>query len=361
MASPPVIVERVTLRDFRSYESLELALPPGLVLVTGRNGVGKTNLLEALHVGTQGFSPRTRAEAQLVRFGAGAGRVSLVGAEDRAPVETQVTIARGEGKRVVLNGATVASTEALRTRIAALVFLPDRLAVVKGGPLVRRSFFDRMLGRVTPAHAALPAEYSRALAQRNESLRRVRAGVSAREAVEPWTRALAESGTELDRARADLVRLVAPGFAEAAELLGLHQATLAYEERAVTVADLEARYAHDLARGITSIGPHLRDVGIAAASRELRSFGSQGEQRAAVLALLLAEARILAERRGAPPLLLLDDVFSELDEERRGALLRSLPDGSQTVVTATARTALPRSTPDPALVVEVTPGQAAAA
>ena len=361
MAPPPVIVERVTLRNFRSYEALELALRPGLVLVTGRNGVGKTNLLEALHVGTQGFSPRTRAEAQLVRFGADAGRVALAGAAGRALVETQVTIARGEAKRLVLNGAALTSTEGLRAQIAALVFLPDRLAVVKGGPLVRRSFFDRMLGRVTPAQASLPSEYGRVLAQRNEALRRVRAGVSAHDAVEPWTRAVADAGTELDRARATLVRLLAPAFAEASALLGLDGATLAYEERAVTVADLDARYAQDLARGITSTGPHLRDVAIAAEERELRSFGSQGEQRAAVLGLLLAEARLLAARRGTPPLLLLDDVLSELDEERRVALLRSLPEGAQTVVTATARTALPGSAPDPALVVEVTPGDAVAA
>lgn len=356
-----MIVEGVTLRNFRSYESLELALPPGLVLVTGRNGVGKTNLLEALHVGSQGFSPRTRAEAQLVRFGADAGRVSLAGAEERAPVEIQVTIARGEAKRLVLNGSPLASAEALRSHLAALVFLPDRLAVVKGGPLVRRSFFDRMLGRVTPAQAGLPSQYARALAQRNEALRRARAGVSTRKAVEPWTRAVAEAGTELDRARAVLVGLLAPGFAEAAELLGLEAATLRYEERAVTVAELDARYAQDVARGITSVGPHLRDVEIAAGERELRSFGSQGEQRAAVLALLLAEARLLAARRSSPPLLLLDDVLSELDEDRRGALLRSLPDGAQTVVTATARTAFPRSAPEPTVVVEVTPGRAVAA
>ena len=208
MAIPHVIVERVTLRDFRSYESLDLALQPGFVLVTGRNGVGKTNLLEALHVGSQGFSPRTRAEAQLVRFGADAGRVSLAGVEERAPVETQVTIARREEKRLVLNGSTLASAEALRSHLAALVFLPDRLAVVKGGPLVRRSFFDRMLGRVMPAQAALPSEYGRALAQRNEALRRVRACVSARDAVDPWTRAVAQVGTQLDRARDGLVVLL---------------------------------------------------------------------------------------------------------------------------------------------------------
>ena len=355
-----MIVERVTLRNFRSYEALELELRPGLVLVTGRNGVGKTNLLEALHVGSQGFSPRTRAEMQLVRFGADAGRVSLAGAEERVPVETQVTIARGEGKRLLLNGAPLTGAEALRARLAALVFLPDRLAIVKGGPLVRRSFFDRMLGRVTPAEAALPGEYGRAVAQRNEALRRVRAGVSDRDAVEPWTRAVAELGTSLDRARATLVGLLAPGFAASADLLGLERAELTYEERPLAVADLHARYGQDLVRGITSVGPHLRDVRITAGERELRSFGSQGEQRAAVLALLLAEARLLAERRGTPPLLLLDDVFSELDEGRRTTLLGNLPEGSQTVVTATARTALPRGAHDPSLVVEVTAGLAVA-
>ena len=359
--APSVIVERVTLRNFRSYEALELALRPGLVLVTGRNGVGKTNLLEALHVGSQGFSPRTRAEGQLVRFGADAGRVSLGGTEDDTPVETQVTVARGEGKRLLLNGAPLASAETLRSRLAALVFLPDRLAVVKGGPLVRRSFFDRMLGRVLPAQAALPAEYGRALAQRNEALRRTRAGVSAREAVEPWTQAVAELGTALDRERASLIELLRPGFGEAAALLGLERAELGYEERALTVAELDARYAQDLARGITSLGPHLRDVRVTAGERELRSFGSQGEQRAAVLALLLAEASLLADRRGSPPLLLLDDVLSELDEGRRSALLESLPTGSQTVVTATSPGALPRGAPQPALVVEVSPGQALAA
>jgi DNA replication and repair protein RecF len=153
-----VIVERVTLRDFRSYRALDLGLAPGLVLVVGRNGVGKTNLLEALHVGTQGFSPRTRAEAQLVRFGADVGRVALGGRDDGAAVETQVTLAPGDSKRLSLNGAPLASVDELRTRIAALAFLPERLAVVKGGPLVRRSYFDRMLGRVFPARATVPSE-----------------------------------------------------------------------------------------------------------------------------------------------------------------------------------------------------------
>jgi DNA replication and repair protein RecF len=352
-----VVVSHVTLRDFRSYASLDLELPAGLVLVTGRNGAGKTNLLEALHVGAQGFSPRTRADAQLVRFGQPAARVVLRGEEGGAPVETDATIVPGESRRLRLNGAALASAEELRTRLAALVFVPDRLAVVKGGPIVRRSYVDRMLGRLEPAQAALPSEYARALSQRNESLRRVRAGVSGRAALDPWTAQVAELGAALDGARAELVSALAVPFAERAGALGLEGASLAYEPDPPTAAALEERLERDLARGTTSLGPHLRDVRIAAGERDLRSFGSQGEQRTAVLALVLAEADLLADRRGTPPLLLLDDVLSELDTGRRRALVEALPVAGQTVVTATGRAALPEGV-EPAAHVEVVPGEA---
>jgi DNA replication and repair protein RecF len=352
-----VVVSRVTLRDFRSYAELELELPPGLVLVTGRNGAGKTNLLEALHVGAQGFSPRTRAEGQLVRFGRDGARVVLIGEEGGSPAATDVTLVPGEAKRLRLNGAALASAEELRTRLAALVFVPDRLAVVKGGPIVRRSYVDRMLGRLEPARSSLPSDYARVLSQRNESLRRVRAGVSGREALEPWTEQVAELGAELDGARAELAAVLGPVFAARAEALGLEGALLEYEPDPPTAEALTERLERDLQRGTTSLGPHLRDVRIAAADRELRSFGSQGEQRTAVLALVLAEADLLSERRGTPPLLLLDDVLSELDAGRRRALVEALPPDGQTVVTATARTALPEGV-EPAAHVEVVSGEA---
>jgi DNA replication and repair protein RecF len=328
--------------------------------VTGANGVGKTNLLEALHVGSQGFSPRTRAEARLVRFGQDAARVSLAGREGGAGVQTEVTIEPRDRKRVSVNGAALASGEDLRSRLAALAFLPDRLAVVKGGPLVRRSYFDRMLGRVFPARATLASDYGRALAQRNEALRRARAGASGRDAIAPWTERVAAAGSELDLTRAELITLLAPSFSDAARLLGLGEAALRYEPRVLEVSDLEERLDRDIERGVTGIGPHLRDIGLSADARDLRSFGSQGEQRSAVLALVLAEAGLLAERRSAAPLLLLDDVLSELDEGRRGALIAALPAG-QTVVTATSEGALPRTARRPDAVIRVTPGEAVAA
>jgi DNA replication and repair protein RecF len=215
-----------------------------------------------------------------------------------------------------------------------------------------------MLGRLWPARAPLPSEYGRALAQRNESLRRARLRISDLDAVAPWTERVAALGAELDAARAELVSLLAPRFAERADGLGLAGGLLHYPPDPPSVEALEARLDSDLRRGVTSLGPHLRDVGIAAGDRELRSFGSQGEQRTAVLALVLGEADLVAEMRGAPPLLLLDDVLSELDESRRRALLAGLPAGSQTVVTATSPAALPPGAPEPSLAVRVSPGEA---
>jgi DNA replication and repair protein RecF len=348
-----LIVRRVSLRNFRSYGSLELVLEPGVVLITGPNGAGKTNLLEALHVGSQGFSPRTRADARLIRFGEQTARVGLAGEEGGSPVETQVDVKGPKGKEVRVNGALLTSADELRLRLSALAFTPDRLAVVKGGPLVRRAYFDRMLGRLFPARADLPGRYGRALAQRNAALRRVRAGESSRDAVSPWTLQVADLGSELERGRSELVGLLAPRFRAKGALLGLDDAELDYDERTLTADDLGGRLDADIERGTTGVGPHLRDIRVSSGGRDLRGYGSQGEQRSAVLALVVAEGDLILETRNVPPLFLLDDVFSELDEGRRLALVTSLPAGSQTFVTMTDESTYPAGGPEPALAVSV--------
>ena len=355
-----LIVASLTLRDFRSYASLDLEPRAGLVLVVGPNGAGKTNLLESLHVGTQGFSPRTRADAQLVRFGTDGGPRGRAWEPWRGACRDRGRApARSGGREMRLNGARVERIDRLRSELATLVFTPDRLAVVKGGPAVRRAYVDRALGRLLPSQAGVPAAYGEALGQRNASLRRVSLGLSTKDALSPWTERVAELGRRARRPSGSASSTCShPASRSARESSVSPAPALEYRGEPPTLAALEARIDHDVERGSTGLGPHLDEIGVVAGDRDLRSFGSQGEQRLAVLSLLLAEADLLAEHRPSPPLLLLDDVLSELDPARREILAARIAGRGQTVITSTSRQALPA---EPAQVVEVTPGKAVAA
>jgi DNA replication and repair protein RecF len=328
-------------------------LEPGLVLATGPNGAGKTNLLESLHVGTQGFSPRTRQDANLVRFGAAGFDVRTTGHAQARDLTVEVGFRLGEGKQAKVDGLVADSLERVRSITATLVFTPDRLAVVKAGPAVRRAYADRVVGRLFPARARLAAEYAAAVEQRNAALRRARAGLAGTDTVDPWSGRVVEAGQAVSEARATAISALARRFTECAADLGLDGAALAYDPSPITADALAARFSVDLERGLTGTGPHHDEIRITAHERELRSHGSQGEQRVAVLALLLTEAELLGER-GATPLLLLDDVLSELDGDRRAALVQRIRSAPQVLVTTAARGALPG---DPDQLLEVSPGR----
>ncbi len=335
-----------------------MSLEPGLVLVTGPNGAGKTNLLESLHVGTQGFSPRSRSDAQLIRQGAQTSRIELSGTRGPTPVAVAVSLGATEARQASLDGATLRSAEQLRSELATLVFTPDRLVIVKGGPAARRAYIDRSLARLYPARAHIAIDYAAAVGQRNAALRRVALGVSDREVLAPWTAQVADLGSVLTASRGDVIGLLQPGFAERAAELGLEDASLGYDTELPTIAALEARLDRDIERGTTGAGPHLDEIAVRSGDRDLRTFGSQGEQRLAVLALLLAEAELITARRRVPPLLLLDDALSELDERRRRILSERIGVVGQTIVTATGPEALPLA---PAQLLRVTPGRVEAA
>ncbi len=289
-----------------------------------------------------------------MRYGSGGFDVRAGGTGDSGAVTLEVTFRVGEGKRAKINGAPVPSLERVRAAASTLVFTPDRLAVVKAGPAVRRAYVDRVTQRLYPARATLAGEYAEALAQRNAALRRVSAGAVGPDTVEPWSARLLEAAGALATARAAVIDALSPRFAESADELGLAGAAIAYDPSRVTTSVLEERFAADLDRGLTGAGPHHDEIRLTAGDRELRTHGSQGEQRVTVLALLLAEAELLAERHGVPPLLLLDDVLSELDGDRRAALLERIRGASQVLVTAAATGALPG---EPDQLLEVTPGR----
>ena len=280
--------------------------------------------------------------------------MELTGRRGTVPVSVAVSLSGNEPKRARLDGALLRSAEQLRAELTTLVFTPDRLVVVKGGPAARRAYIDRSLGRLYPARAHISLDYAAAVGQRNAALRRVAMGVSHRDALAPWTAQVADLGTMLTAARRDVVDLLQPGFAERAGELGLAGASLGYDAETPTITLLEARIDRDIERGITGAGPHLDEIAIRSADRDLRTYGSQGEQRLAVLALLLAEAELITARRRVPPLLLLDDALSELDESRRRILSEIIGAVGQTIVTATGPEALPLA---PSQLLCVTPGR----
>jgi DNA replication and repair protein RecF len=335
-----VVVTRLRLRDFRTYAAAEVDLGERLTVVHGPNGAGKTNLLEGLYFGCTGRSCRTTNEREVVRFDAPAARVEVAGHDRDGEHELSVGFQPGEAKRFKVDGAPAERLLDAPHRPLVSVFLPDRLELVKGPPALRRSHLDQLVAALWPARASTRRAYGQALAQRNALLARVRAGGS-RAALAAWDLELARHGIALRDDRAAAVELLRPRFEVAAQELGLAGTPeLRYRprSRAATPEELAAELAErvdaDLERGFTMHGPHRDDVGLLRDGRELRAYGSQGEQRLALLALLLAERAALEDERGAPPLLLLDDVMSELDATRRECLVERLRVG-QSVVTTT--------------------------
>jgi DNA replication and repair protein RecF len=335
-------VRRLSLRDFRSYESAELRPGPSLTVVAGRNGAGKTNLLEALYFACTGRSCRTANEREVVRFGATLARLELETEDDQGRHEVSVGFQPGEPKRLQADGAPVDRLTDSAARPLVAVFLPDRLELVLGAPALRRAHLDQVVAALWPARAGTRREYSAALAQRNALIAAVRAGRAGRGSLPAWDAALARHGVQLMRDREEAVDRLRDRFADHAGALGLEgDVELAYRPRSraqsadALAAELAERTDSDLERGFSGHGPHRDELSLQCDGRELRAYGSRGQVRLGLLALLLAEREELAAQRGAPPLLLLDDVMSELDASRRARLVDVLRAGGQTIVTAT--------------------------
>ncbi len=355
-------VQELLLRDFRSYERAVLTLGDGLTVVFGPNGAGKTNLLEALYFGCTGRSCRAGNEREVVRFGTRSTRVVARVCAHDGEHELAVGFAPGEPKRLLVDGATVDSLLDVEVRPLLTVFLPERLELVRGPPAVRRAHLDQLVAALWPARVGTRRLYSQALAQRNALIARIRASGSSREPLVPWDLQLARHGIALMADRAAAVETLAEAATEIADELGLGApAVVAYRPRSRAgsaeelAAEIAARTDSDLERGFSGHGPHRDDLALLREGRELRTYGSQGQQRLALLALLLAEREAVGRHRGSLPVLLLDDVMSELDHSRRLALSTRLrADGGQTLLTASELDHVPGGDASDVRAVEVT-------
>ena len=346
-------ITELTLRSYRSYETLHLAFDPGVQIFLGANAQGKTNIIEALYYAAFGRSHRTSSDAELIRVGADGAYIGLSFRRHDVPGELSFTFARGARRRITYAG------ESLRQRdlvglLPMVLFSPEDLFLVKGAPALRRRYLDAELSQASPAYYGELLRYTRILKQRNAVLKDIRERLAAPDDLLPWDAQLAKSAAYIVTRRiAAVAQLGALSARVQAVLAAGEELTLAYEIAGAGAEDFaeddmteslhlwynkmlcEGR-ARDIARAATGVGPHLDDLVLRVGGMSLRSYGSQGQQRTGALALKLAELFYLQENIGEAPILLLDDVMSELDADRRRALLDFIRhEHIQTFITAT--------------------------
>ena len=345
------------MRDLRGYAVLDAVFEPGPQLVWGPNAAGKTSLLEAIVVLAWGRSHRTAAEGELVRWGAELTRIEARVGRDATPEDSRDTIevalvrtaTGGARKRIRVNGVARRAA-GLAGVLRTVMFAPEEMLLIAGSPSLRREAIDRLAGQRSTAYARDLSTYGRALQQRNGLLRAIREEQATRAELRFWDQALLEAGTavreERQRLLAALAEPLAAAHAEiapdeaAADRLVLGYATNAPQHHGESVRDALARRLAETAdkevwNGSTLVGPHRDDVVFEMGGRPLASFASRGQQRTAILAFKLAELDLLTALDDRPPLLLLDDVFSELDPERRAHLVRRIAALPQAFVTTT--------------------------
>ena len=346
-------ITELTLRSYRSYETLHLAFDPGVQIFLGANAQGKTNIIEALYYAAFGRSHRTSSDAELIRVGADGAYIGLSFRRHDVPGELSFTFARGARRRITYAG------ESLRQRdlvglLPMVLFSPEDLFLVKGAPALRRRYLDAELSQASPAYYGELLRYTRILKQRNAVLKDIRERLAAPDDLPPWDAQLARSAAYIVTRRiAAVAQLGALSARVQAVLAAGEELALAYEIAGAGAEDFaeddmteslhlwynkmlcEGR-ARDIARAATGVGPHLDDLVLRVGGMSLRSYGSQGQQRTGALALKLAELFYLQENIGEAPILLLDDVMSELDADRRRALLDFIRhEHIQTFITAT--------------------------
>jgi len=372
-----VFLADVSLFDFRNYAELDLTLERSTTVFFGGNAQGKTNLLEAVALCALTRSPRTQQATEMVRFGQPAARVTCAVQTDLGLNELDVRISLSPGpaasrasRRFTVNGIPRRASGMIGC-LRVVLFWPDDLQLVKGPGEGRRRFLNTLLSQIDPAQAVELTRYARLLEQRNALLRAIREGRQPADGLEVWTTALAESGAaimiERQRRLLELQPIAAAFHRELSD--DRERLELRYRPAGARIGEaplelvaeqlkaaMQAARDEEIGRGQTAVGPQRDDIEVWLDDHEARLFASQGQQRSAVLSLKLAELHYLAEVTGEQPVLLLDDVMSELDPARRERLLAALEPGPQALITAADLNDLPKSILERAAIFQVVQG-----
>ena len=339
-----MIIQKLSLFQFRNYERAEFAPCPGVTVLHGANAQGKTNLLEALVLCCLGRSHRTHRDSELIRFGQPMAQVCAAtdGPDGAREISVRLSASEGKKKEVRVNQTPIQRIGELMGHINVVLFSPEDLRLIKDGPENRRRFLDMEISQQQPAYFYALQRYHRALSQRNELLKKI--AESSTDALlsslTEWDALLAGAGGEIVTRRRAFIERLSEVAREAHFSLsgGREELSLRYEAKARDTDELEnflrASRREDMRRMMTTVGPHRDDLAVLINGRDARVFGSQGQQRTAALSLKLSEIEVMRRDLQRSPILLLDDVMSELDVGRRNMLLSSIGD-VQTVITCT--------------------------
>ncbi len=338
-------VEKVVLENYRSYSQAEITFRDGLNVICGPNAIGKTNLMESIFVSAIGRSPRTKNEKDLIKMGENRAYIHLTLEKKYRKHNINVEIDRSEGKKMNVDGAKISRLGELLGLLTVVYFSPDELKMIKEAPQERRHFTDLSLSQENKAYYLALSKYNKLLLQRNKLIKQVDFAEFSQTAY-IWETQLADAAAEIivkRRSFIEKIGKIADKYHR--EIAGAGEdLTLTYEPcsecetqeeiKADLLKRLEESQKKDYELGYTTVGPHREDFNISCKGIDLRKFGSQGQQRTAALSIKLAEIEYYHNESGEKPVLLLDDVLSELDEKRRAALLEATK-GTQTIITCT--------------------------
>lgn len=335
------IVE-MQLRDYRNYETCAFEPCEGVTVLLGDNGQGKTNVLEAVYLTCTGRSHRTRQDRELIRWGTDLADVQIHTERRDGSHEVEILLPAAGKRRIKVAGQEVSRSGELLGHVTGVLFSPEDLRTVKDGPAERRRFVDMALSQLRPAYYYAMQRYNRALKQRNELLRAAAVNPSLLGTLDSWDEQLALAGAELMRHRREYVDRLSRMAGATHQDIASDREHLRIQYRPcvdgeTAEACMEALFGArdtDARRMTTSVGPHRDDVAVLVDDRDVRAYGSQGQQRTAALSMRLAELNVMRDEMGEWPALMLDDVMSELDPSRRRRLLEHLK-GIQTLVTCT--------------------------
>ncbi len=340
-------ITKIQLQNFRNYAQAEIAPCEGVTVLYGNNAQGKTALIEAVTLCCTGRSHRTPRDRELIRWEQPFAKVRVEVEKADGAHEIDMLMNHTARKTVKVGGRTLQRSGELMGHLNGVLFAPEDLRIVKDGPAERRRFIDMELSQVRPGYYYALQNYNRALNQRNHLLREIAKNPALRDTLDEWDMQLARFGAQIMERRRNFISLISESASQShreisggtEELKAVYQSAIASGESGAALTDVIVRALKmsretDIRRGTSTVGPHRDDLALMLSGMDVRVYGSQGQQRTAALSLKLAELDIMHRESGEWPVLLLDDVMSELDPKRRRHLLKRF-EGVQTIVTCT--------------------------